>query len=57
MELDKNQLAPAVLTELPQTSEPLIAVPDAIGDVEKNVSFDFVRSLVLQEDQRIKMKI
>lgn len=54
--IDDKEMAMAVLNGLPARFEALIVALDALGNEEKIFSLDFVKSRLLQEEQRANMK-
>lgn len=50
-------MAMAMLNGLPARFESLIVALDALGSEDKMFSLDFVKSRLLQEEQRADMKI
>ena len=54
--IDDKEMAMAVLNGLPPRFDNLIVAPDALGNEEKVFSLDFVKSRLLQEEQRESMK-
>ena len=54
--IDDKEMAMAVLNGLPTRFEALIVALDALGNEEKIFSLDFVKSRLLQEEQRANMK-
>ncbi|CDF37816.1 unnamed protein product [Chondrus crispus] len=54
--IDHKEMAMAVLNGLPARFEALIVALDALGNEEKIFSLDFVKSRLLQEEQRANMK-
>ena len=54
--IDDKEMAIAVLNGLPARFQALIVALDALGNEEKIFSLDFVKSRLLQEEQRANMK-
>lgn len=52
VEIDDQELAMAALNGLPSTYESLIVALDALGNDDMSFIFDFVKSRLLQEEQR-----
>ena len=56
VDIDDKEMAIAVLNGLPARFESLIAALDAVGSEDKMFSLEFVKSRLLQEEQRAEMK-
>ena len=56
VDIDDKEMAMAVLNGLPARFESLIVALDALGSEDKMFSLDFVKSRLLQEEQRAEMK-
>ena len=56
VEIDDKEMAMAVLNGLPSRFDSLIVALDALGNEDKVFGLDFVKSRVLQEEQRENMK-
>ena len=56
VEIDDKEIAMAVLNGLPARFESLIVALDAVGSEDKMFSLEFVKSRLLQEEQRAEMK-
>ena len=54
--VDDEEMAMALLNGLPEKFDPLISALDALGD-EKVFTFDFVKSRLLQEEQRNQQRV
>ncbi len=54
--IDDKEMAMAVLNGLPKRFETIITALDAIGDDDPSISFDKVRSRLLQEEKRSTMR-
>ena len=54
--IDDKEMAMAVLNGLPSRFESLIVALDALGNEEKTFGLDYVKSRLLQEEQRSNMK-
>ena len=54
--IDDEEMAMAMLNGLPERFDPLISALDALGD-EKTFTFEFVKSRLLQEEQRNQQRI
>jgi len=55
--IDDNEMAMALLNGLPDPYDSLISALDAVGTEESNLEFDHVKSRVMQEEQRMGMRI
>ena len=56
VDIDDKEMAMAVLNGLPARFESLIVALDALGNEEKMFTLEFVKSRLLQEEQRTAMK-
>ena len=56
VEIDDKEIAMAVLNGLPARFESLIVALEALGSEDKMLSLEFVKSRLLQEEQRAEMK-
>ena len=56
VEIDDKEIVMAVLNGLPARFEILIVALDALGSEDKMFSLEFVKSRLLQEEQRAEMK-
>ena len=56
VDIDDKEIAMAVLNGLPARFESLIVALDALGNEDEMFSLDFVKSRLLQEEQRAEMK-
>ncbi len=56
VDIDDKEIAMAVLNGLPERFSSLLSALDAPENEDKAFSLDFVKSCVLQEDQRIEMR-
>ena len=56
VDIDDKEIAMAVLNGLPARFESLIGALDALGNEDEMFSLDFVKSRLLQEEQRAEMK-
>ncbi len=54
--IDESEMAMALLNGLPDHYHPLISALDALGSEEDELKFEFIKSRVMQEEQRIKMR-
>jgi len=54
--IDDSEMAMTLLCGLPDPYDPLISALDAIGTEETVLEFDHVKSRIMQEEQRIKMR-
>ena len=54
--IDDTEMAMALLNGLPEQFESLISALDALGDEDEALSFEHVKSRVMQEEQRIGMR-
>jgi len=50
--IDDKEMAMAVLSGLPSSYESLIVALDALGNDDRQFTFDFVKSRLIQEEQR-----
>lgn len=50
--VDESEMAMAMLNGLPDAYDPLISALDAIGGQDEKLEFDYVKSRVIQEEQR-----
>ena len=57
VDIPDSELAMALLNGLPEQYAPIITALDAIGDDDDSLSFDFVKARIMQEEQRIKMRL
>lgn len=55
--VEDSEMAMALLNGLPDPYDPLISALDALGTEEDDLEFEHVKSRVLQEEQRISMRI
>lgn len=55
--IEDNEMAMALLNGLPDPFDPLISALDAIGNEGDDLEFDHVKSRVMQEEQRIGMRV
>lgn len=55
--IDENEMAMAFLNGLPDPYDPLISALDAVGNEESKLDFDHVKSRVMQEEQRMGMRV
>ena len=55
--VDESEMAMALLNGLPEAYDPLISALDALHGEENDLKFDYVKSRVLQEEQRIGNRI
>ena len=55
--VDESEMAMALLNGLPDAFDSLISALDALHGEKDNLKFDFVKSRVLQEEQRIQQRI
>lgn len=51
----QNEMGKALLNGLPDEYNAIISVLDAVGNEESNLSCEFVKSRIMQEEQRIRM--
>lgn len=56
VEIDDKEMAMAVLNGLPERFNNLISALDALGNEDSTFSLEFVKSRLLQEEQRIRMR-
>ena len=56
VKIDESEMAMALLNGLPDAFHPLISALDALGTEDKTLNFEFVKSRVMQEEQRIKIR-
>ncbi len=56
VDIDDKEMAMAVLNGLPERFNSLISELDALGNEDEAFSLDFVKSRLLQEEQRIEMR-
>ena len=56
VEIDDKEMAMAVLNGLPARFDSLIVALDALGNEDKDFTLDFVKSRLLQEEQRAGMR-
>ncbi len=54
--IDEAEMAMALLNGLPDQYHPSVSALDALGSEDSNLCFDFIKSRVMQEEQRIKMR-
>jgi len=54
--IEDSEMAMTLLCGLPDPYDPLISALDAIGTEESVLEFDHVKSRIMQEEQRIKMR-
>jgi hypothetical protein len=57
MGVDDNKMATALLNGLPDRFDGLISALDALGSEDKIFTLEFVKSRLLQEEQRIDMRM
>lgn len=57
VEIDDSEMAMTLLCGLPDPYDHLISALDAMGTDEKILKFDHIKSRVMQEEQRISMRI
>ena len=57
VEIDDKELAMAVLNGLPERFDSLICALDALGNENETFTLEFVKSRLLQEEQRMKMRM
>jgi hypothetical protein len=57
VEIDDNEMAMALLNGLPDRFDGLISALDALGNEDKIFTFEFVKSRLLQEEQRADMRM
>jgi len=55
--INENEMAMAFLNGLPDPYDSLISALDAVGNEESKLEFDHVKSRVMQEEQRMGMRI
>ena len=55
--VDESEMAMALLNGLPTAYDPLISALDALHGEKDDLKFDYVKSRVLQEEQRIEKRI
>ena len=55
--IDESEMAMALLNGLPEAYDPLISALDAISGEEETLKFDHVKSRVMQEEQRINIRV
>ena len=56
VKIDESEMAMALLNGLPDAFHPLISALDALGTKDGTLNFEFVKSRVMQEEQRIKIR-
>ena len=56
VKIDEPEMAMALLNGLPGAFHPLISALDALGTEDKTLNFEFVKSRVMQEEQRMKIR-
>jgi len=56
VEIPQNEMAMALLNGLPQEYHALISALDAVDDDDSELEWEFVKSRVMQEEQRINMR-
>ncbi len=56
VDIDDKEMAMTVLNGLPARFNSLISALDAFGNEDEAFSLDFVKSRLLQEEQRIEMR-
>ncbi len=54
--IDDAEMAMAMLNGLPEAYDPLISALDAISGEDETLKFDYVKSRVMQEEQRIDIR-
>ncbi len=57
VEIDDKEMDMAVLNGLPKRFNNLISALDALGNENETFSLEFVKSRLLQEEQRINMRL
>eukprot|EP00171_Calliarthron_tuberculosum_P023184 IDg23184t1 len=57
VDIDDNEMAMALLNGLPDRFDSLISALDALGNEDKIFTFEFVKSRLLQEEQRADMRV
>ncbi len=57
VEIDDKELAMAVLNGLPERFDSLICALDALGNENDTFTLEFMKSRLLQEEQRMKMRM
>lgn len=55
--IDESELSMALLNGLPEAYDALISAMDAVSGESETLKFDYVKSRVVQEEQRIGMRI
>ena len=56
VEISESEMAMALLNGLPEEYNALISALDAIDEDESKLNFEFVKSRIIQEEQRINMR-
>ncbi len=54
--ISESEMAMALLNGLPEEYNALISALDAIDEDETKLNFEFIKSRIIQEEQRIKMR-
>ena len=54
--ISKSEMAMALLNGLPEEYNALISALDAIDESESELDFEFIKSRIMQEEQRIAMR-
>ncbi len=54
--IDESEVAMAMLNGLPEAYDPLISAIDAISGEDDKLQFDYVKSRIIQEEQRINAR-
>eukprot|EP00171_Calliarthron_tuberculosum_P021821 IDg21821t1 len=57
IDIDDNEMAMALLNGLPDRFDSIISVMDALGKEDKIFTFEFVKSRLLQDEQRTDMRV
>lgn len=56
VDIDESEMAMAMLNGLPEAYDPLISAIDAIHGEDEKLKFDYVKSRIIQEEQRINTR-
>ena len=56
VEVSESELSTALLNGLPDEYQSLISALDALGDDESHLKWNFIKSRLLQEEQRIQIR-